>query len=96
MHVDTVTQLVRVLKFCELQPLDDAAVFRSTRLSSFEIMRRRELRGPRIPLHNYDLSDRQALRVRNGKVGTAAQILSQSDVDYIRNILEIPPGKASS
>lgn len=91
MHRDAASQLVRVLEFCDLAPIDAAAVSAAVRLSRFDIMRRRELKGPRIPSHDYDRGNEAALRVRSGTVGDASRILSRSDVDFISQKLGIDP-----
>jgi alcohol sulfotransferase len=92
MHQDATAQLRRVMEFCGLHPIDDEALSRSVRLSSFTVMRRRELNGPRIPQHAYDLSNKEALRTRCGQVGDGLRVLSSSDADYISKCLSLHSG----
>lgn len=87
--------LSQTLEFGIVDQIDPKTVQRAVELSCIDAMRRHEQTGPRIPQHQYDLSDVNALRVRIGKVGSAEQILLQADADYISEELSIAPIRCS-
>lgn len=82
--------LSRALTFGKVDHIDLNIIQQAIGLSSFDALQQLERTGPRIPQHQYDLSDPHALRVRIGTVGSAAQFLSQVDADFISASLSIP------
>jgi alcohol sulfotransferase len=67
--------------------VDVDALRRATANGEFSSMLARELDGPRIPLHDYDPTDRDARRVRRGGIGGWREVLTDADEAAIRSIV---------
>lgn len=75
-----------VVTFLRL-PVDSGALREAATYASFDRMRADE-RASGIPGHDYDRSDKEALRVRRGKVGGFRDYLSKTEVAEIQAVLE--------
>jgi len=80
--VKTMTTLIDWMKI----PMNIDYLSESIRLSSFDNMLREEIRTG-IPEHDYDKTDKDSRRVREGKIGGWKNYLDEDDVKYMKEIL---------
>jgi hypothetical protein len=81
LSADTISLLKDVLAFLNVE-IDDGALTRAISASSFEAMRAIELRSGH-PVHRYDPSNAESLRVRRGKIGGFQDYLDDRQIAYI-------------
>jgi len=84
LSADTMSLLKDVLTFLGVE-VDDAALARALSASSFEAMRAIELRSGH-PVHQYDRSKVDSLRVRRGKIGGFRDYLDDQQIAYIGEV----------
>lgn len=78
---DSVVTVRRILDFLGWRD-DVGAVEKAIALSSFDKMRKAEIRSG-IPGHEYDRGNEEALRVRKGKIGGFADSLTDAQAQFV-------------
>tara|TARA_B100000315_G_scaffold249790_1_gene281552 strand:- start:300 stop:806 length:507 start_codon:yes stop_codon:yes gene_type:complete len=87
LHKKPVELLSEVVAFLNI-PFDEEILIDSLKLSTFETMKTIEISDGIID-HDYDRSDKNARRIRKGKIKGYTEYLNEEDIQYIKNQLEL-------
>jgi len=85
---DEDSYLPAVLRFAGVLDICPEAVNLAIEQAKFLQMQAKEVSGPFIPGHRYDLADTDARRVRRGKIGGWRDYLAQQDVEAVRRCIQ--------